>query len=162
MQNKLGILPSINDFKAGSVNSALKDSLPSFDDEKNQYENFEDDSLSDVPTPPQELKEKFPHHRLYDIEDEYLSENTEENTALDEVSLKDKHVYVNLKDYNNLIVTVKQSRNNFRMFSERFSRIENISLTMDLKMSDSHKLLEFMQRKLIGLDNRLFERVEDE
>lgn len=139
--------------------------LPSFDT-INEKTNVDDNDISDVPLPPPNLRARNHPLRLEDIEDKYL----EEQSSIEEMAFLKikgvqkgiKGVFVNVKDYNNLIVTVKESRSDFKLSSEKSQNIDNLSATMGAELFKIQKTLESIQRRLIGIDNRLFEKLEDE
>ena len=136
----------------------LSKELPAFDSDVEEVSD-------DVPLPPPELKAKHGHLKLEDIEDRYLEEQANEEEigyAKAKLEGKKKNVFVNVNDYNKLMVTVRESRPNFKVFADKFQNLDNLSITLDCEIVKIKKSLEAIQRKLIVADNRLFEKVEDE
>jgi len=66
-----------------------------------------------------------------------------------------------LQDYGHLISAVKSTRINLKNFNQIFQKIDNLDQTFVTDLDKAQKTLELIQRKLITLDNHLFEGMED-
>lgn len=166
-------LPEFTDSTPSTSSRKLE--LPSFEEEiiQNKQVFTNDDSMTneemedmEVPRPPPELKQKFTHLKLQDIEDEYLDKQTQEEdleeTRKELKSFEKKPVFVNVNDYGTMLSTVKGTKTNFKLFIEKFTRLDEISTTKDSELDKIQKHLEHVQRKLITIDNKIFERLEGE
>lgn len=138
--------------------------LPIFD---NNNGNTNDSEMIDIPLPPVELKSKPPRQRLQDIEDECLIKSPEDYDMYDVKKQIEKEnnlsapIYVNVEDYNTLVSTVESTANNINRFVNIFSNFDNIKNTQHNELVKINKLFENMQRKLIMIDSRIFEKIED-
>lgn len=158
--------------KAESLESV---ELPSFDDEKTfesqsfHYEQnqLDNNSLSDldldIPRPPKELKSKGEYLKLQDIEDEYLETNVTNQDILNAESelkefAKKQPLFVNVEDYGAMLNSIKGSKSNFKTFYEKFQTLDNISQTKQTEIEKMTKTLEAIQRRIISIDNHLFEK----
>lgn len=158
---KLGSLPPLDDSSNKLKNNSKE--LPSFDseDEKLSF----DDTL-EIPKPPKELKSRDEYKRLQELEDEYLETNVSDSESsnslneLKELSRKDP-IFVNLEDYASLIETVKSSKQNFKIFQEKFENLDAIKNAKESELEKLNKILENLQRRIIAVDNHLFEKEEE-
>lgn len=117
----------------------------------------------EVPAPPPELKEKPMYARLQEIEDEYL-DSVEPETDMEEIRMEleaetelKKPLFVNLQEYGVLLETMRGAKTNLTNFTETVSRLQNLTNTRKKEFDKINKHFENIQRKLIMIDNALFE-----
>lgn len=158
---KLDSLPELIDEENNNSKKQFSNELPSFDDEKN--DSFDD---LDIPKPPKELRSKTEYKRMQDIEDEYLDTevtNEDIDASLGELKSfsKKSSIFVNVEDYASLIETVKGTKPNFKIFQERFENLDIINDTKINELENLNKIFENLQRRIIAVDNHLFEKEEE-
>ena len=124
------------------------------------------EKMPEIPKPPKELRSNSEYKRMQDIEDEYLEtqvSNEEINEAFGELKSfsKKNPIFVNVEDYAALIESIKGTKTNFKIFQERFENLETIKDTKFEELETLNKILETLQRRIISVDNHLFEKEED-
>lgn len=158
---KLGSLPDLIDEEKNNSIKTISKELPSFNDEKT--DSFDD---FDIPRPPKELKSKTEYNLMQDIEDEYLdTQVTDEdiNNSIDELKIfsKKEAIFVNIEDYASLIEKIKGTKSNFKIFQERFENLDTVKETKVSSLENLNKIFENLQRRIIAIDNHLFEKEEE-
>ncbi len=168
---------SNNDFYLPEFEDSSKSNPSKNTPSKNYGElpTFEDEDLNssdsagnepEVPRPPQELRSKPSRTKLQDIEDKYLQEEAFEidlEDAKEELeSRKSKNpVFINLQDYGHMISAMKSTKANLKSFTQAFQKMDSIDMALNNEIGKAQKTLELIQRKLITLDNHLFEGMEE-
>ena len=139
------------------------DDLPSFDSDSEN-----DDIL--IPTPPPNLMENtIPEiylDELEDVEDKYLIDK-EHVEALENVNkikkeLKTKNpIFIKVENFDSILRKMDEIQNYTKKFEDSLFNIENFNDNQKTKLVHLHKDVENLQRKLIYVDNIIFEKRGD-
>lgn len=132
---------------------------------ENTIVNEEYDEI-DVPLPPPELRTAPPHVRLQNIEDEYLQtepskdELVEAKEEIEETCAK-KQIFVNVEDFGTLLETIDGAKKHIKRFAEISSSLDSMNEASTKEINRINNIFENIQRKVIMIDNRLFEKGEE-
>ncbi|PLW79720.1 hypothetical protein C0585_06350 [Candidatus Woesearchaeota archaeon] len=145
------------------------DSNQSQNDNPNELPSFENDSFSAdndliVPTPPPKLLERkkpdLSMEHLEKVEEEFLRTRI---PSLDEYKYEKKTVdfhkpiFIKVKNYEITLKNIIDIKTSVKEFGEIFFRLENLYDSQNTKFKNFHNMIEDMQRKLIYVDNTIFE-----
>ncbi|MBR9675751.1 hypothetical protein GOV05_01960 [Candidatus Woesearchaeota archaeon] len=123
-----------------------------------------------VPAPPPELMQRSPQldlDKLEEVEDDFLKNKEispiDEDYSYEKQERGYKPIYVKVKNYERSLSSISSMKLNSAEFGEILFRIENIVDSQLTKLKTFHQLVEDLQRKIIFLDNFMFEeKREDE
>lgn len=115
-----------------------------------------------VPPPPPELmnnQNPMDENHLKKIEEKYLrSEPMDKEMYTKEVINTRKPIFITIDNYEKSLHNIIDIKANVKEFSEIIYRIENLNDSQNSTYTNFHNMLEEIQRKLIYVDNTIFEK----
>jgi hypothetical protein len=143
-----------------SLQNSQNSDLPEFE---NNNEEDNDDLI--VPTPPPNLMRartpKINIDYLMDVEEEFLRNKVSplENLKIEkrEIDTK-KPIFIKIENYGVTLQNIIDIKSSTGEFSNIMFRMGNLNDSQTTKLSELHGLIEDMQRKIIFIDNLIFEK----